>query len=75
MPQADFEKIATDILLKNRGPMYQDRLRKAFYDTGHPIPGKNPRKNFNLKLHRARWETRTLMDTDKGLWPADHSLP
>jgi hypothetical protein len=68
MPQSEFETVATEIITRNGLPMQAAALREAFYMNGHPIPGVNPRENFNTKVTRARSRL-VLRNTTDGLWP------
>ena len=68
MPQSEFEALATEIITRTGRPMPAPTLRQAFYSDGHPIPGVNPRQNFNTKVTRAR-ERGFLRNTTEGLWP------
>jgi transcriptional regulator with XRE-family HTH domain len=54
MSQAEFEKIATMILKEHNKPMSSHELYNAFYEKGYRLAGSKPRKNFFVKVSRAK---------------------
>jgi transcriptional regulator with XRE-family HTH domain len=54
MSQAEFEKIAALILKQRSKSMSSRELYDAFYEKGYKFPGSQPRKNFFVKVSRAK---------------------
>jgi DNA-binding XRE family transcriptional regulator len=54
MSQAEFQKLATMILQEQNKPMSSHELYDAFLARGYKFIGSKPRKNFLVKISRAK---------------------
>jgi DNA-binding XRE family transcriptional regulator len=64
MSQAEFEKIVSEILKYRTTAMSSHELYDAFYERGYKLSGSNPKKNFLVKISRAKNSGVLCADSD-----------